>query len=160
MADLRELLASRGHTDVRTHLQSGNAVFTSKRSNPDQLAAEIESGIRDQLGLSVRCLVRTGDELRAAIEGNPFQKVATDGSRMLVLFLSEQPDPALLAAHDPTQLAPAEIRLGERVIYQWIPDGYMAAPNVGVFVEKHLRVTATARNWNTLTKLSALLDAG
>ena len=92
------------------------------------------------------------------LAGNPFQKEATIGSKMLVLFLSDDLDPTLLEAHDPTELAPQQIRVGERAIYQWCPDGFLAAPSVGAFAEKHLKVTVTARNWNTVTKLVELLD--
>ncbi len=34
MADLRELLVGLGYTDVRTHLNSGNAVFSSASIRP------------------------------------------------------------------------------------------------------------------------------
>lgn len=158
MADLRDLLTGLGWTDVRTYLQSGNAVFTTPTAPAEQLAATLERAIHADLGLTVRCLVRSRDELRAVVDGNPLAAVATDGSKLLALLLSAAPDPQLLAAHDPTVLGPDHIRLGERVIYQWCPDGVLAAPPVSGFVEKHLSVAVTARNWNTVTKLVALLD--
>ncbi len=158
MADLRALLCGLGYTDVATLLQSGNAVFTSAATEPQKLAGQIEDGIATELGMTVRCLVRGSDELRAVIDGNPLGGVATDGSRLMALFLSAQPDPQLLAAHDPRELAPEQVRLGDRVIYQWCPDGILAAPPVMAFVEKQLKVTVTGRNWNTVTKLAALLD--
>jgi uncharacterized protein (DUF1697 family) len=82
MADLRDLLSGLGYGDVRTHLQSGNAMFTSRSGRPEKLAGEIEDGIKANLGLSVRCLVRSGDELSAVLAGNPFQKVAAGGSKL------------------------------------------------------------------------------
>ena len=66
---------------------------------------------------------------------------------------------AVLTEHDPTELAPEEIVVGDRVIYQWCPDGFLEAPALGPFVEKHLGVRATGRNWNTVTKLAELLSA-
>jgi hypothetical protein len=41
-------------------------------------------------------MVRTGPELRAVIEDNPFADRATQGSRFLALFLSASPDGELL----------------------------------------------------------------
>lgn len=158
MAGLRELLGDMGFTDVRTLLQSGNAVFATRKAKPERLAQRIEQAIDQQFGLDVRCLVRDSDALRAVIEGNPLSDVATNGSKLMAHFLSEQPDPKLVKAHDPRSLAPEEIRLGDRVIYQWCPDGVLAAPAAGGFAEKYLDVTVTARNWNTVTKLSALLE--
>jgi uncharacterized protein (DUF1697 family) len=159
MADLRDLLTSLGFTDVATLLQSGNALVTTKSGTPDRVAARIEKGIADKLGLDVQCLVRTGPELRVVIDGNPLAEVATNGSRMMAHFLSADPDPVLLKEFDPTALAPEEIFLGDRVIYQWCPEGVLEAPAVASLTEKKLKVTVTARNWNTVTKLAAMLDA-
>ena len=159
MADLRALLTRLGFTDVATLLQSGNAVFNGPEALPDELAARIERAIAEEFSMSVRCMVRTGPELRAVIEGNPFPDAAAQGSRFLALFLSARPDPELLAKYHPRCLAPSDVDLGDRVIYQWCPDGILAAPNVHGFVEKNLKVAATARNWNTVTKLGVLLEA-
>jgi len=157
MADLRALLSGLGFTDVVTLLQSGNAVFTSPESAPDDLAQRIERAIAEGFSMPVRCLVRTGPELRAVIDGNPFTEAAVEGSRFLALFLAANPDPDLLTTYDPRPLAPSRVALGDRVIYQWCPEGILAAPNVSGFVEKKLKIAVTGRNWNTVTKLAALL---
>jgi uncharacterized protein (DUF1697 family) len=157
MADLRTLLAELGFTDVKTHLQSGNAVVTGDDDEPAVLAARIGAAIAERFGFEVRCVVLTGPQLQAVIDAHPLADVATDGAKMLALFLSADPDPALLAAHDPLELDPDRARLGPRVIYQWCPDGVLAAPPVAGFAEKHLGVTVTGRNWNTVTKLATFL---
>ncbi|MGI9000360.1 MAG: DUF1697 domain-containing protein [Pseudonocardia sp.] len=160
MADLRELLCGLGYTGVRTHLQSGNAVVTGDEADPAEHAARIRTTIADRLSLDVRCLVRTADELRAVIDGHPLAAVAGDGSKMMALFLSAAPDPTLLAAHDPIELDPDNARFGDRVIYQWCPDGVLAAPPISTFVERNLRQDVTGRDWNTVTKLATFLDEG
>ncbi len=159
MADLRALLAEAGLTDVRTHLRSGNAVFSSSEADTDALAALIEGRIAATLGMTVPCLVRSRDEIEAVVAGNPLQDVATDGSKLMAHFLSASPHPDRLAAHDPRLLDPGHVELGDRVIYQWCPEGFLAAPPAGTLAEQHLGVTVTARNWNTVTKLSDLLAA-
>ena len=159
MADLRALLSRLSFTDVVTLLQRGNAVFHGPDGRPDELVDRIERAIADEFTMSVRCMVRTGPELRAVIEDNPFADKVAQGPKFLALFLSAIPDPELLARYDPRSLAPSEVHLGDRVIYQWCPEGILAAPNVHGFVEKNLRVAVTARNWNTVTKLGALLAA-
>jgi uncharacterized protein (DUF1697 family) len=158
MRDLREIFGSLGHVDVKTYLNSGNVVFTSRSENPQKLANEIEQALDGTLGMSVRCVIRTAAELDAVIEGNTLIDVTADGSRMLALFVSEQPDAAVLAAFDPSTLGPGHIRVGDRTVYQWCPDGILAAPNLSAFLEKHWKVVVTARNWNTVTKLAALMQ--
>lgn len=154
MADLRDLLDGLGFSAVRTHLNSGNATV----AGPDgEHAGRIEAALRERFGFEVRTIVLTAGELRAIVDGNPFAGVATNGSRMMAHVLSAAPDPALLAAHDVVALDPQRAALGPRVIYQWCPDGLLAAPPLGAFAERHLGVTVTARNWNTVTKLDSLL---
>ncbi|MHA6795893.1 DUF1697 domain-containing protein [Pseudonocardia bannensis] len=158
MADLRALLTRLGHTDVRTHLQSGNAVLTAPPVAPEELAGRIEEAISAEFGMGIRCLVRTREEMRAVVHGHPLGDVADNGSRMMALFLSADPDPALMTAHDPVALDPGRTRIGERVIYQWCPDGVLKAPDVTGFVTRHWKVAVTGRNWNTVTALAALLE--
>ena len=157
MADLRELLGRIGCTSVRTLLQSGNAVFDHPGGQPTTLAGLIETALAEDLGVSARCLVWPAANLRALIAANPFPERAADGSKYLALFLSAALDPRLITEHDPRALAPDDIRLGDGVIYQWCPNGVLEAPAVGTFVERHFGVVATARNWNTVSKLGALV---
>lgn len=158
MADLRTLLTDLGYTDVATLLRSGNAVFTGSGA-PHEVAGRIEDAISTKFGMTVGCVVRDGGEMAAVVAANPFPEAEAEGSRYLVHFLSAAPDPALLEANDPVGLDPDHIRLGDRVIYQWCPDGIMAAPDVGTYAVKNLGVVATGRNWNTVTKLAAMLES-
>jgi uncharacterized protein (DUF1697 family) len=157
MADLRALLADAGYTDVRTLLNSGNAVLTGPEVDPAEQAARVEGAIAERTGLDVRCVVLTAEELRDVVKAHPFTEVATNGSRMMAHVLAATPDPERLAAHDPVALDPDNTKLVGRVIYQWCPDGLLEAPPVGGFAEKHLGVAVTTRNWNTITKLADLL---
>jgi uncharacterized protein (DUF1697 family) len=157
MARLRELLHELGYEDVRTHLQSGNAVFTATATPPEQAAAEIEAQLARHLGLAVRVLVRTTEELARAVAANPLSEAVSEPSRLLVIFLSAAPDPELLRQLDPADFEPELYGVGEREIYVWCPEGLRTIKLSYSFWEKRLGVTATGRNWNTVTKLLALV---
>ena len=159
MADLRELLEGLGYGEVRTHLQSGNAVFTAAVSSPEQLGQEIEGALVEQVGLAAKVLVRTRAELERAITANPLLDVA-DGnhSRLLVTFLSHTPDREVLAELAPAEFEPDVFAPGEREIYVWYPEGVRATKLSNAFWERRLRVVATGRNWNTVTRLLELMD--
>jgi uncharacterized protein (DUF1697 family) len=157
MAELRALLEGLGYTGVKTVLQSGNAVFDAPARKPASVATAIERAITEELGLSVRVLVLTGREVQAVAAGNPLAHFVTNGSRMVVHFLSGEPDPKLLRAHDPLALDPDHARLGPKVVYQWCPDGILQAPEITAGLEKQFGLTVTTRNWNTVGKLAALV---
>ncbi|HEX6501380.1 MAG TPA: DUF1697 domain-containing protein [Micromonosporaceae bacterium] len=159
MSDLRALLAGLGFADVSTYLRSGNALFSSTEDDRDALAARIEQAIADELGMAIRCVVRLRDDLVRVVGANPFASVATDPARLVVTFLSQPPDPARLADIDPAGHAPERFHVGEEEIYLWYPNGMRDAKLTHAFFEKRLGggVAATARNWNTVTKLLDLM---
>jgi uncharacterized protein (DUF1697 family) len=160
MAHLRELMGELGYGDVRTHLQSGNAVFTAPGTPPEQAAQEIERALASSLGLGVRVLVRTAEELARVVSANPLpDAVADEPSRLLVTFLSAPPDPARLRELDPLDFEPDLFGFGEREIYVWCPEGVRTIKLSYAFFEKRFGVVATARNWNTVTKLLELAQA-
>ncbi|MFF3560520.1 DUF1697 domain-containing protein [Streptomyces sp. NPDC002574] len=156
MQDLRMLLEGIGGTQVRTHLQSGNALFDHDRGDPVALAAELEKAIRGEFGRDVPCVVREAAELRTVIERNPFDMTGVNPARFLVTFLSGPVEPDRIAGLDPAGFAPDEFRPGEREIYVHCPEGVQKTRLSHAFWEKRLGLTATARNWNTVTKLAAM----
>ena len=53
MADVRTALEALGCVDVRTHGQSGNAIFASPKRNPEPLEQEISRRILSDFGMEV-----------------------------------------------------------------------------------------------------------
>lgn len=158
MADLREMMEGLGYGEVRTHLQSGNVVYSTDES-AETAGRRIEEGLAERLGGAIRVFTRTRDELAEIIAANPLVEIATDPSRLVVAFLSDKPDPTLLAEVDPAQYEPERFHVNGREIYLWYPNGQYHAKLGHPFLEKRLRLSATARNWNTVTRLLALADA-
>ncbi|RDG35448.1 DUF1697 domain-containing protein [Streptomyces corynorhini] len=158
MADLRALLSELGHGDVRTHLQSGNAVFTSASDDENALAAELERAIEERFGFGVGCLVRDGAYLREVVEACPFPATTLEGRQLHVTFFSEPVGPERFASVDPAAHLPEEFRLGDRALYLYAPDGLgrskLAQALSGPALTK--RAKATSRNWNTVVKLAEL----
>jgi uncharacterized protein (DUF1697 family) len=156
MAGLRELLGELGYTDVRTYLQSGNAVLTSPAS-PQTVAKEIEERLQSRYGKSIRVIIRSRDELADVVRHNPFAGKETDGRKLHVNFLSAEPAPKQLKAIDPKEFEPDRFDLRGREIYLWLPNG-MQGTRLPQMLDKRLDVVSTSRNWNTVTKLLELTD--
>jgi uncharacterized protein (DUF1697 family) len=158
MSDLRDVVASLGHENVRTHLRSGNVVFTSPRGDGAAIAAELEAALPDRLGLNSRVIVRSEAEFAAIVRDNPLPEAAADPARLHVVFLDAAPKAAEVRRFDAARYAPDVVRFSGREIYVHYPNGF-AASKLNDAAWKGLGVTATARNWNTVTKLLALADA-
>jgi len=157
MGDLRDLLTDLGYNDVRTLLQSGNVVLTSKRSGK-ALERELERELSSRFGFEVAVLVRTRAELADVIERNPLAAVATDPKRYQVTFLSDESDRKRLGELAGLDVAPEQFVISGREIYAWHPDGMQRSRLAAALNDSRLGVVGSARNWNTVTKLLALAD--
>ena len=158
MADLRELVESLGHRNVRTHILSGNVLFESDKRDVATLEGELERAIEGRFGLDIRVLIRTRDELEAVVRDNPLAHATGDGSRLFVLFLDKHPARERLNPIDPKAFNPEEFAVGDREIYAWFREGLQGSKLAQALSDKRLGVTVTNRNWNTVKKLLELAD--
>jgi len=155
MPALRQALEAEGFADVRTYLQSGNAVVTHAAS-PAWLAAETSRVLDERFGLQIPVLVRTQEELAAIVERNPFGDIARREPKLVqVTFLSQVPSPAavteLMAFADATQ---EKFAAAGHEVYGWHPGGIHASKLAARLTHKRLGVDiATARNWTTVVTL-------
>jgi len=159
MEDLKNLVAGLGYTDVKTHLRSGNVLLAADGTSTDKLATQLTKAIEEQFSMTVGVVVRTRDELAAVVAANPLGKVATDPARSVVAFLSGPPDPAGFAALLAIDVAPEQIVADGLELYLWCPNGQADGAATKALTKAKLKVTVTARNWRTVTKLLELADA-
>jgi uncharacterized protein (DUF1697 family) len=155
MAELRALLEGLGHDAVRTHLQSGQAVFASGHGDEESLAAELTRAIGERFGFAVDVIVRDHAYLRAVTEACPFPAADLEAKQLHVTYFSAPVDAERFAAIDQPAFLPEEFRLGDRALYLYAPDGLGRSKLAEALTRPRVNkgVIATTRNWNTVTKL-------
>jgi uncharacterized protein (DUF1697 family) len=158
MEALRDLARRLGYGEPSTFLQSGNLVLTSRRG-AEQVGRELEEAIRSELGIRTPVVVRSRDELAAVVARDPLGHIASNPSRYLVSFLSAEPTPDVVRDLRALEPDPEAVEVHGREIYAWHPHGVHASPLARLLTDRRLGVTATARNWTTVTQLLALADA-
>ncbi|MGW0965642.1 DUF1697 domain-containing protein [Streptomyces sp. NPDC002516] len=161
MAELRTLMEGLGYGDVRTYLQSGNAVFTSGAGDEESLAAELSGAIEEHFGFEVGVLVRDHAYLRAVREACPFPAAELEARQLHITYFSHPVDAERFSSVDPAAFRPEEFRLGDRVLYLYAPDGLGRSKLAETLGKARLLkgVLATTRNWNTVVKLEELTGA-
>ncbi|GAA4117812.1 MULTISPECIES: DUF1697 domain-containing protein [Streptomyces] len=162
MAELRNILEELGHGQVRTYLNSGNAVFTSASRDPDALAAELAAAIEERFGFEVACMVRTGPYLRSVLDACPFPAEELAGKQLHATFFAGPPVTAeRFASIDASAYLPEEFRLGDQVLYLYAPDGLGTSQLAAALSRPGLLkgVDATSRNWNTVKALVEMTRA-
>lgn len=159
MADLRAMLEKIGCTDVRTYVQSGNAVFDTELEAA-QLTAAIEEALARAMGRPIATTLRTHAELNAIVKANPFATIATNSANLCVTFLSHTPTETEVAPLYAQTFEPELFRVSSKEIYTWHPNGQGRSALATALGKLRLRGTITTRNWNTVVKLMDMLAAG
>jgi len=157
MPKLRDVLTDAGFEDVRTYVQSGNVVLSAKAS-AEQVARKCERLVADEFGLDIAVVVRTRAQLAKVVQRNLLGKVATDPKRYQVSFLTGKL-PAEVVRKLEEVAAPSErFVVNGREVYAWHPAGVARSKLWAMLAGRGLGVTATARNWTTVTTLLGLAD--
>ncbi len=159
MADLRELVESLGHRNVRTLLNSGNVVFDARGSSAGKLGQSIETAIQARFGFAVRVAIVTATELSAIVRTNPLPHGAGDPARYLVAVAASEATLARAKGLLEERWAPEAIAVDKRAAYLWCAHGLIESKVLKAF-ERATESEATTRNWTTILKLQAAAGAG
>lgn len=156
MAELRAMLAELGCAGVQTYVQSGNAVFATKLGTV-ALTTAIEEALQRYMGRPIATTLRTEDQMKAIVGGNPFAKVATNPAYLCVTFLSHAPAKPEVAPLHAQDWKPELFKVAGKEIYTWHPNGQGRSPLAAALGKLPLRGAVTTRNWNTVLKLLEML---
>jgi uncharacterized protein (DUF1697 family) len=157
MPKLRDALSGAGFHDVRTYLQSGNVVVSS-RASPERVADRCRREIATRFGLEIPVVVRTRDQIAKVVDRDPLGDVAVDPKRYQVSFLADRVGAQTKRKLEAAAASDERIAVIGREIYAWHPAGAARSKLWALLAGKDLGVTATARNWTTVTKLLAIAD--
>jgi uncharacterized protein (DUF1697 family) len=157
MPELREALEEAGFGDVRTYVQSGNVVLSSKLK-PENTARKVERVVADRFGLEIAVVVRTKAELARIVKKNPLAKVAKNPKRYQVSFLDRKLDRATVGKLEQAVAGKEQLVVDGRELYAWHDAGVARSKLWAALAGRGLGVTATARNWTTVEKLLELAD--
>lgn len=158
MKDLAALFAAAGCSDVRTFIQSGNVAFNVTRQAASRVPKQIAAGIAARFHFQTQVILRTREELREVILGNPFLKKGLSADTLHVLFLADRAQSGGIEQLDPERSTPDEFIVQGREIYLHLPNGAGKTKLTNSYFDSRLRTVSTGRNWRTITKLFDLMS--
>lgn len=153
MRDLTAMLAKAGCADVQTYIQSGNAVFSSPPELAKRIPELISEAIVKKFGFRVPVVLRSGKEIQAIVEHNPFLQSVKDTKTLHVGFLADQPAASRIAALDPQRSPGDSFKVLGREIYLCLPNGFGRSKLTNAYFDSGLATLSTFRNWRTVLTL-------
>ena len=153
MADLRQLMTKEGFQNVQTYIQSGNVIFDAL-DNADIIANKIQELIHSHFGFEVSVIVKTHQELLSIFNACPFSNEKKKKS-YFILF-NKLPNTKLVDEVSKKTYENEEFVIINKCLYFYSGAGYGQAKFNWNSFERKLKVTGTARNYNTMVKLIAM----
>ncbi len=159
MEDLKVLCGSLKLREPQTYVQSGNVIFRTDERDLMKLVKRIEGAIEKRFGFQSDVVLRSTAELRDVITRNPFAKRrAIEPSKLLVTFLSGDPGEEARALVRAIKCAPDELFVDGREVYINFPNGAGRPTLAWATIPKMLKVSGTARNWNSVKKMLEMAE--
>jgi uncharacterized protein (DUF1697 family) len=155
MKDLVALLENIGSQNVKTYIQSGNAVFQNQEENPSLLSNKIRVTLKKSHGLEPQVLLLTPEEMERVIESNPFSEAESEPKTLHIHFLASMPKNPDLGGLESIKSDRERFALQDGVFYLHAPDG-IGRSKLAANTEKILGVAITARNWRTVCKIMTM----
>jgi uncharacterized protein (DUF1697 family) len=160
MADLKACFEKSGLENVATYIQSGNVLFETAAPNPIQLLTQLEVDLsRTFPPYQARLVLCSHSQLQQIVASAP----AGFGSqpeqyRYDVFFLRQSLTAAETVKQVPTKVGVDELWAGPGVIYFARLMAQASQSQLNKLIGLPIYQEMTIRNWNTTSKLLALLD--
>ena len=155
MKELVPLLEAFGASNVRTYIQSGNAVFQFDGTDCPALSRRLTEAIGKSRGFEPHVLILGVAALERAMAQNPFPEAESDPHSLHLGFLDSAPTCPDLEKLKSIRKESELFYLGDGVFYLHAPEG-VGRSKLAAGAEKLLGVPMTIRNWRTVCKVREL----
>ena len=154
MDALKKALEKIGFENVQTYIQSGNVFVDSEEENPTKVAFKIKMEIFRVFGHDVPVIVIGKEDLEKCFANNPFLKEPeVDIKKLYFAFLSTELQSDAINQLKISNIKPDEVSIDANRIFIKYAVGAGKTKLDQKYIEKKMNITATIRNWNTVTKL-------
>ena len=159
MKNLVALLENIGSKNVKTYIQSGNAVFEHEEENSSLLSRRIRAMIKESHGFEPQLLLLKLEDIERAVGSNPFPEAESEPKTLHLYFLASVPNNPELGVLESIKSDGERFALKDGVFYLHAPEG-IGRSKLAANTEKALGVAATGRNWRSVCKVMAMAKEG
>jgi uncharacterized protein (DUF1697 family) len=159
MADLKACFEGMNFSDVATYIQSSNVLFRSTEKDKLKLAKQIEKNLSETFNYSSLVVIVPHQELQKIVESAPKGFGSEpDKYRYDVVFLKEPLTPAEVMKQVSLKEGVDQAHAGKFAFYFSRLTSRAVQSRLNRIASLPIYQHMTIRNWNTTTKLLALMD--
>ena len=156
MASIKEALVALGLSAVRTYINSGNAIFSTRASDVQLLTTRIERALEQQTGIAIKVLVMDHKTLKKMVDAIPSNWVDDRTMRTYVLLLWKELDDRRILDRLPIKPGVDELRYTPGAVVWRVDRDKVGRSQMNRIVGTALYKKITIRSANTMRKLNEL----
>jgi len=156
MAAVREALMALDLSDVRTYINSGNVIFSTRASDAQRLGARIEKGLEQHAGVAIKVLVMDHRSLKKLVDAIPRDWVDDKTMRTYVLLLWKELDDRTILDRLPSKPGIDELMYTPGAVVWRVGRENVSRSQMSRLVGTPLYKKMTIRSANTIRKLNEL----
>jgi uncharacterized protein (DUF1697 family) len=156
MASIKEALIALGLSDVRTYINSGNVIFSTRASDVQRLAARIEKALEQHTGMAIKMLVMDHKTLQRMVDSIPPNWIDDKTMRTYVLLLWKELDDRTILDRLPIKPGVDELRYTPGAVVWRVDRENVGRSHMNRIVGTPLYKKITIRSANTMRKLNEL----
>src|SRR4029077_8272389 len=156
MAAIKEALVALGLTDVRTYINSGNVIFSTRASDALKLSARIEKALEQPTGMAIKLLVMDYNTVKKMVGSIPRDWVDDKTMRTYVLLLWKELDDRTILDRLPIKPGVDELRYLPGAVVWRVDRENVGRSQMNRLVGTPVYKKMTIRSANTIRKLNEL----
>ena len=156
MAAVKEALVDLGLSDVRTYINSGNVIFSTRASDTQKLAARIEKALEKSTGMPIMVLVTDHKALKKLVAAIPRDWVDDKTMRTYVLMLWKELDDGKILERLPVRPGVDNVRYAPGAVIWQVARKDIAKSRMSRMMGTPDYKQMTIRSVNTMRKLNEL----
>lgn len=156
MAAIKEALVALGLSDVRTYINSGNVIFSSRAADVQRLTGQIEKALEQHTGMAIKVLVMDHEALKELVGAIPRNWVDDKTMRTYVLLLWKDVDDGGILERLPIKPGIDELKYTPGAVIWRVDRDDVGRSQMSRIVGTPLYKKITIRSANTMRKLDEL----
>ena len=151
---LRSVLESLGLSNVQSVISSGNIIFESSESDGHKLETMIEEAWPEQLGFQAATIVRSQQQLQAALDASPFEGITHgNSSYLLVTFFKRHTKPSFELPFQPPGKPYKIVGYADDVLFSITDNSAVKTADLMTWLEKQFSKDITSRTPLTVQRI-------
>jgi uncharacterized protein (DUF1697 family) len=159
MASIKQALVDIGLSDVRTYINSGNVIFSTRASDTLRLGGKIEKALEEGIGMPIKVLVMDHKSLKKLVDAIPRNWVDDKTMRTYVLLLWRELDDRKILEQLPVRPGVDNVRYAPGAVIWQVDRKDVAQSRMNRIIGTPYYKQITIRSANTMRKLNELTAA-